>query len=82
MSALSSPSPLRSALTRLVTPGMAKEQTEQCDGCRRTFSLRLVELVGKEILCADCAPAEFSAPYHPFLPPHPPLRNGRSDARL
>jgi recombinational DNA repair protein (RecF pathway) len=54
---------------------------EQCDGCRRVFSLRNVELVGKQILCADCAPAEFTAPLHPHLPTHPQLRGARPAAR-
>ena len=67
---------LRSTLARLVYAGTgaAMEKLEQCDGCRRTFSLRGVELVGKQILCADCAPAEFNAPMHPHLPAHPHIR--------
>ncbi len=69
---------LRSALTRIVYSGagVAMEKMEQCDGCRRVFSLRHVELVGQQILCSDCAPAEFMAPLHP------PLRGARADARL
>lgn len=75
---------LRSALTRIVYAGagVAMEKMEQCDGCRRMFSLRGVELVGKQILCADCAPAEFMAPLHPHLPVHPPLRGARAGTRL
>lgn len=71
---------LRSALSRIVYAAAATEKMEQCDGCRRVFSLRGVELIGKQILCADCAPAEFTAPLHPHLPPHPRLRGG-PDAR-
>lgn len=81
MSAQRPRSSLRSALTRLVYAGKAMEEMEQCDGCRRMFSLRGVELIGKQILCADCAPAEFTAPLHPHLPPHPRLRGGHPDAR-
>ena len=75
---------LRSTLTRMVYAGagVALEKMEQCDGCRRTFSLRQVELVGKQILCCDCAPSEFTATLHPHLPAHPRLRSGRVDARL
>lgn len=73
---------LRYALSRIVSAGVAMEQMEQCDGCRRLFSLRGVELVGKQILCADCAPSEFTAPMHPHLPAHPPLPSGRSGTRL
>lgn len=72
----------RSALSRIVSAGAAMEKMEQCDGCRRLFSLRGVELVGKQILCADCAPSEFTAPMHPHLPAHPPLPSGRPGARL
>lgn len=83
MSALRPKPSLRSTLTRIVYSGVgAMECMEQCDGCRRLFSLRSVELVGKQILCADCGPAEFMAPLHPHLPPHPRLRGARSDARL
>ena len=82
MSATRPRSSLRSALTRLVYAGQAMEQMEQCDGCRRMFSLRGVELIGKQILCADCAPAEFTAPLHPHLPPHPRLRGGHADAQV
>lgn len=81
MSALRSQPSLRSALARLVhgRPGVPPEQLEQCDGCQRMFSLRQVELTGPQILCADCAPTEFTAPLHPHLPAHPRLR---ADARL
>ncbi len=82
MSAQRTKSALRSALTRIVYSGVAMEKMEQCDGCRRMFSLRGVELVGKQILCADCAPAEFTAPLHPHLPAHPRLRGAHRDARL
>lgn len=84
MSAQRSKPSLRSALTRIVYAGagMAMEKMEQCDGCRRMFSLRGVELVGRQILCADCAPSEFTATLHPRLPPHPRLRDARTDARL
>lgn len=84
MSAQRNQPSLRSTLTQIVyaRTGMAMETMEQCDGCRRTFSLRLVELVGKQILCCDCAPAEFTAPMHPHLPAHPRLRGGRLDTRL
>jgi hypothetical protein len=81
MSATRPRSSLRSALSRIVYAGAAMEKMEQCDGCRRMFSLRGVELIGKQILCADCAPAEFTAPLHPHLPPHPRLRGDRADAR-
>ena len=84
MSAQRSKPSLRSTLKRIVYAGVgvAMEKMEQCDGCRRTFSLRGVELVGKQILCADCAPAEFTASMHPHLPPHPRLRGSRAEARL
>ena len=84
MSAQHGKSSLRSALTRIVYSGtgMATEKMEQCDGCRRVFSLRQVELVGQQILCSDCAPAEFTATHHPHLPAHPHLRGTRADARL
>jgi hypothetical protein len=55
---------------------------EQCDGCRRRFSLRQVELIGAQILCCDCAPSEFHAPLHPHLPRHPQLLRARNAARL
>lgn len=84
MSAQHGKSSLHSALTRIVYSGagVAMEKMEQCDGCRRVFSLRQVELLGKQILCSDCAPAEFTAPLHPHLPAHPRLRHSRTDARL
>jgi len=84
MSAIRPRPSLRSALTRIVYAGagVAMEKMEQCDGCRRLFSLRGVELVGKQILCADCAPSEFTAPMHPHLPPHPRLRGGHADAQV
>lgn len=82
MSAQRSQSPLRSALTRIVHSGIAMEKMEQCDGCRQQFPIRGVELVGTQILCADCAPAEFTAPMHPHLPAHPRLHGSRPGARI
>ena len=84
MSAQSRQPSLHSALARLVYAGsgMAMEKMEQCDGCRRMFSLRHVELVGPQILCSDCIPSEFAATLHPHLPAHPRLRGDRADARL
>ncbi|MBI5802896.1 MAG: hypothetical protein HZA92_19515 [Verrucomicrobia bacterium] len=81
MSAQRSQQSLSSALARLVCgrAGIPMEKLEQCDGCRRMFSLREVELVGPQILCCDCAPAEFTATLHPHLPAHPRLR---ADVRL
>jgi recombinational DNA repair protein (RecF pathway) len=73
MSANRRPSTIRFAWSRLATAAVAPEMSEQCDGCRRRFSLRQVELIGHEILCADCAPSQFHAPLHPHLPAHPPL---------
>ena len=81
MSAQHSQASLRAALSRLIHAGSGLEKMEQCDGCRRVFSLRNVELVGKQILCADCAPAESTAPLHPHLPTHPQLRGARPAAR-
>ncbi len=77
MSALSSQSPLRYALTRLLhgETALPAEKTEQCDGCRRVLSLRQVELVGQQILCADCVPSEFTTALHPHLPTHPHLHS-------
>ena len=43
---------------------------------------QLAGLVGQQILCSDCAPAEFTATHHPHLPAHPHLRGTRADARL
>ena len=82
MSAQHSHSALRSALTQLVRSATGPELMEQCDGCRRRFSLRQVELIGAQILCSDCAPSEFHAPVHPHLPRHPQLLKARSEARL
>lgn len=82
MSAQRSQSSLRSTLTRIVYSSLAMEKMEQCDGCRRQFPIRGVELIGKQILCADCAPAEFTAPLHPHLPAHPRLHGSRSGGRV
>lgn len=81
MSAQRSQSPVRSALADLVRGAAGPELMEQCDGCRRRFSLRQVELVGAQILCSDCAPSEFHTPLHPHLPRHPRLLTARSEAR-
>ncbi|MEQ2010260.1 MAG: hypothetical protein ABMA26_26035 [Limisphaerales bacterium] len=83
MSALHGKPSLHSALTRIVYSGVgvAMEKMEQCDGCRRVLSMRQVELVGKQILCCDCAPSEFTAPLHPHLPAHPRRVHSRTDAR-
>ncbi len=80
MSALHSrPSP-RVALNRLAYAGTAMDKMEQCDGCWRVFPLRQVELMGSELLCADCGRSELTTPLHPFLPAHPTLpgRNARA----
>ena len=82
MSAQRSQSALRSVLTHLVRSATGPELMEQCDGCRRRFSLRQVELIGAQILCCDCAPSEFHAPLHPHLPRHPQLLRARNAARL
>lgn len=83
MSAQHSKPSIRSALERIVfsSASVAMEKVEQCDGCRRMFSLRQVELIEKQILCSDCAPAEFTAPLHPHLPAHPRLRSARTGPR-
>lgn len=64
---------LRAALRRLALSNVAVEKLEHCDGCRRMFPLRQVELVGSQMLCVDCGPSELGASLHPYLPPHPPL---------
>lgn len=71
---------LRAALNRLAHAGVAMEKMEHCDGCRRVFPLRQVELVGGEMLCADCSRSELATTLHPFLPPHPPLLKHRTHA--
>ena len=83
MSAQRSQSSLHSALAKLVYAGggVAMEKLEQCDGCRRQFLLRHVELVGPQILCSDCMPSEFTTSLHPHLPAHPRLLDRRPDAR-
>ncbi|MBM3869371.1 MAG: hypothetical protein FJ392_00210 [Verrucomicrobia bacterium] len=72
---------LRSALSRVLNASVAMEKMERCDGCRRFFSLRGVELIGRQILCTDCTPAEFNAPLNSHLPTHPRLLGERTDAR-
>ena len=78
MSALRNQPSLRSAPSRFMhgRASVPAEQQEQCDGCRRMLSLWQVELTGPQILCVDCAPAEFTATLHPHLPAHPRLRVG------
>ena len=71
---------VRAALNRLALAGAALEKMEQCDGCRRVFPLRQVELNGAELLCADCSRSELATALHPFLPPHPPLPRFRPHA--
>lgn len=80
MSALQRLPSLRSALRRLALSGVAVEKLEHCDGCRRVFPLRQVELVGSQMLCADCGRSELAVSLHPFLPPHPPLPAHRPQA--
>jgi recombinational DNA repair protein (RecF pathway) len=70
----------RAAWNRLALAGVAIEKLEHCDGCRRMFPLRQVELVGNQMLCADCSPSELAVALHPFLPPHPPLSPPRPRA--
>lgn len=84
MSAQRSRSALRTALAKLVYAGtgVAVEKLEHCDGCRRVFPLRQVELVGPQILCSDCVPSELAISLHPHLPAHPHLLDRRSAARL
>ncbi len=71
----------RSACSPTASVGTGVEKLEHCDGCRRFFPLRGVELIGGQLLCADCAPAEFNAPLHPHLPRHPRLRSERPGPR-
>ena len=73
---------LRAALNRLALAGVAVEKLEHCDGCRRVFPLREVELVGNQMLCADCGRSELATALHPFLPPHPPLSQPRPRAGM
>jgi hypothetical protein len=83
MSAQRNKSTIRSALARLVYgSGLPIEKMEHCDGCRRMFPLRSVELIGPQILCPDCVPSEFSTTLHPHLPAHPRLLDRRADVRV
>ena len=61
MSATSSKPKLRSAINRLVRGSFFPlDKMEQCDACHRLFSLRKVQLVGKNILCDSCHESEES----------------------
>ncbi|MFT4689703.1 MAG: hypothetical protein ACJASX_002104 [Limisphaerales bacterium] len=54
---------LRSALNRLVRGSFFPlDKMEQCDACHRLFSLRKVQLVGKNIYCEKCCDSEDSIP--------------------
>lgn len=82
MSAQRNQTTIRSALARLVYGSrVPMEKMEHCDGCRRLFPIRSVELIGPQILCTDCLPSEFTASLHPHLPAHPRMLDRRADVR-
>ena len=63
MSAASTKPKLRSAINRLVRGSFFPlDKMEQCDACHRLFSLRKVELIGKNILCDSCHESEECLP--------------------
>lgn len=63
MSAASTKPKLRSAINRLVRGSFFPlDKMEQCDACHRLFSLRKVQLIGKNILCDSCHESEDSLP--------------------
>ena len=63
MSVASTKPKLRSAINRLVRGSFFPlDKMEQCDACHRLFSLRKVQLIGKNILCDSCHESEEALP--------------------